>query len=73
MFWDVGGSPISVGHFSNNVLGALPEFFKNEDEWREICSAPLNRKAFLSGLEVKGCSKEIFLVIQKIIDAEKSD
>ncbi len=73
MFWGVDGSPISVGQFLNDMFGALPEFFKNEDELREIWSAPLTRKAFLLGLEEKGFSKEILLEIQKIIDAEKSD
>ena len=73
MFWDPDGSPISVGQFLKNMFGTLPEFFKNEDELREIWSAPLTRKAFLLGLEEKGFSKEILLEMQKIIEAEKSD
>lgn len=51
----------------------LPDFFKNESELREIWSDPLTRKVFLDKISDAGCDREKLLVLQKMIDAEKSD
>src|SRR5207342_1572930 len=49
-FWNADGRPMSAAQFLESLFGALPEFFKNEDELREIWSDPSTRKALLAGL-----------------------
>jgi type I restriction enzyme R subunit len=72
-FWSADGKPISAEEFLNNLFGALPEFFKNEDELRTIWSNPLTRKVLLEKLDEAGYGKAELVNLQKLIDAEKSD
>ena len=72
-FWSADGKPISAEEFLNNLFGALPQFFKSEEELRTIWSNPLTRKTLLEKLEDAGFGKEELHVLQKLIDAEKSD
>lgn len=72
-FWSADGTPMSAAQFLEALYGALPEFFKDEDELRCIWSAPDTRKALLVGLADKGFGREPLLEMQKIIDAENSD
>ncbi|NOT09948.1 MAG: restriction endonuclease subunit R, partial [Gemmatimonadales bacterium] len=72
-FWGVDGVPISAAQFLESLFGALPAFFKDEDELRAIWSVPDTRKALMHRLEEKGFSREALGEMQKIIDAEKSD
>lgn len=51
----------------------MPEFFKNEDELREIWSDPETRKKLLEGLADKGFGRAQLSEMQKMIDAENSD
>ncbi|MCE7070091.1 hypothetical protein LZG74_07260 [Dyadobacter sp. CY327] len=46
-FWGADGKPISSQEFLNNLFGALPEFFQNEEELRAIWSNPLTIKIIL--------------------------
>lgn len=72
-FWDASGTPISVEEFMNNLYGALPSFFKSEDELRMIWSDPVTRKALLEQLAEAGYDHEQLSELQKLVDAEKSD
>ena len=72
-FWGADGKPISAAQFLQQLFGALPEFFKDEDELRKIWSDPATRKALLDGLAEKGYGKDLMLEMQRIIDAEHSD
>ena len=72
-FWSADGKPMSAAQFLEALFGALPEFFKDEDELRRIWSAPDTRKALLTGLAEKGFGREPLAEMQKIIDAENSD
>jgi type I restriction enzyme R subunit len=72
-FWSSDGKPISVEEFLNNLYGALPSYFKNEAELREIWSNPLTRKALLDRLADAGYGQSELSELQKIVDAEKSD
>ena len=67
------GSMMSAAQFLESLFGALPEFFKDEDQLREIWSAPETRRVFLSRLDDKGFGHDQMAEMQKIIDAEKSD
>lgn len=72
-FWSAEGRPISSEQFLENLFGALPEFFKSEEELRKVWSHPGTRKAFLEKLEQAGYGFEQLTTLQKLINAEKSD
>lgn len=72
-FWSADGKPISVQEFMDNLFGAMPEFFTNEDELRKIWSNPITRKVFLTKLAELGYGKDELETLQKMIDAEQSD
>lgn len=64
---------MSAVQFLESLFGALPEFFKNEDELRTLWSSPDTRRALLMGLADKGFGKEPLAEMQKIIEAQNSD
>ncbi len=72
-FWHPDGTPMSAQQFMEILFGKLPEFFSNEDELRELWSAPATRARLLEGLEEKGFGQDQLAEMQKIIDAENSD
>lgn len=72
-FWSADGKPISADEFLQNLFGKLPDFFKSEDELREIWSNPVTRKSLLEKLDEAGYGKDELTSLQKLIDAEKSD
>lgn len=72
-FWSADGKPISAEEFLNNLFGELPNHFKNEDELRTIWSNPITRRTLLEELDAAGFGKDELAILQKIIDAEKSD
>jgi type I restriction enzyme R subunit len=73
-FWSADGKPISLEEFFNNIYGAMPEFFKSEDELRKIWSNPTTRKAFLEKIDAMGFGKDELETLQKMIEgAEESD
>ncbi|MBW8050327.1 MAG: DEAD/DEAH box helicase [Cytophagales bacterium] len=72
-FWSADGRPISAEEFLHNLFGALPDFFKSEDELRIIWSHPMTRKTLLEKLDEAGFGKEELNTLRKLIDAEKSD
>ncbi|HVT00620.1 MAG TPA: DEAD/DEAH box helicase family protein [Patescibacteria group bacterium] len=72
-FWSADGKPISAEEFLNNIFGALPDFFKNEEDLRRIWSNPITRKVFLDKISELGYGKDELETLQKMIDAEDSD
>ncbi|MBK6771244.1 MAG: GIY-YIG nuclease family protein [Ignavibacteria bacterium] len=72
-FWSADGKPISVEEYLKELYGALPDFFKSEEELRKIWSNPITRKTLLNRLTEAGYGIEELTTLQKIIDAEKSD
>jgi type I restriction enzyme R subunit len=64
---------MSAAQFLESLYGALPAFFKDEDELRALWSAPDTRKRLLEGLAEKGFSREPLAEMQKAIEAENSD
>ncbi|MBU6415325.1 restriction endonuclease subunit R, partial [Patescibacteria group bacterium] len=72
-FWSADGKPISLQEFMDNMFGAMPEFFKNEEELRKIWSNPTTRKAFLEKISALGYGKDELETLQKMINAEQSD
>ncbi|MAT43281.1 MAG: restriction endonuclease subunit R [Anaerolineaceae bacterium] len=72
-FWNADGKPLSAEEFLQNLFGALPAFFKDESELRQIWSNPQTRQAFLEKLSNAGYSQDDLILCQKLIDAENSD
>jgi type I restriction enzyme R subunit len=67
------GRPISIEEYMENLYGALPDFFGNEEELRKIWADPLTRKGLLARLNDSGFNRDDLLTLQQLIDAEKSD
>jgi type I restriction enzyme R subunit len=72
-FWSADGRPMSAAEFLESLFGALPEFFKDEDELRRLWSDPDTRRKLLDGLAEKGFGREPLAEMQKVIEAENSD
>jgi type I restriction enzyme R subunit len=72
-FWDPSGKPMSAAEFLVSLFGALPEFFKSEDDLRNIWSVPDTRKALLARLAERGFGADALSEMQRVIDAENSD
>lgn len=72
-FWDADGKPISAAQFLQNLFGALPALFTNEDELRAIWSRPDTRKQLLGRLADAGFGYELLIEIRKLINADESD
>ena len=64
---------MSSQEFLDLLFGQIPEFFKNEDELRQLWSEPETRAKLLEGLAEKGFGSDQLKEMQKIISAEKSD
>ena len=72
-FWSADGRPMSAAQFLESLFGALPDFFRDEDQLRELWSEPATRKALLEGLADKGFGRGALAEMQKAIEAEDSD
>lgn len=72
-FWSPDGRPISAQEFLNSLYGKLPDLFKSEEELRTIWSNPITRKVLLDQMADAGFGTDELMILQKMIDAEKSD
>jgi type I restriction enzyme R subunit len=72
-FWSTDGRMMSAQQFLELIYGALPEFFKDEDELRVIWSKPDTRRKLLRNLEDKGFDRTQLAEIQRVLEAEQSD
>jgi type I restriction enzyme R subunit len=72
-FWSADGKPISAEEFLNNLFGELPKLFKDEEELRKLWSNPVTRRTLLDNLDAAGYPKDDLMLLQKLVDMEKSD
>jgi type I restriction enzyme R subunit len=72
-FWSADGKPISAEEFLNNLFGELPNLFKSEEELRTLWSNPLTRRTLLEKLDAAGFPKSDLLIVQQLVNMEKSD
>ena len=72
-YWSADGKPISAEEFLQNMFGALPAFFKNEEELRKIWASPITRQVFLDQLAEAGYGRDVLITMQALINAEKCD
>ena len=64
---------MSAAQFLETLCGALPEFFRDEDQLRALWSAPDTRCKLWEGLADNGFGKEPLAEMQKVIEAQSSD
>lgn len=72
-FWSADGKSISSEEFMSELFGELPKLFKDEEELRAIWGNPVTRRTLLEKLEDAGFPKSDLLILQKLVDMEKSD
>lgn len=72
-FWSPDGRPLSAAQFLEALYGALPEFFKDEDELRAIWRAPDTRAKLLRNLEGRSFDRAQLKEVQRALAAENSD
>ncbi|MBC8434655.1 MAG: restriction endonuclease subunit R, partial [Verrucomicrobia bacterium] len=72
-FWNPDGTPMSATEFIQQLFGEIPSLFTDEEQLRQLWSAPDTRRKLLEGLEEKGFGAEQLADLAKIIKAEKSD
>jgi type I restriction enzyme R subunit len=72
-FWSADGRPMSAAQFLESLFGALPEFFRDEDELRRLWGDPETRRQLLTGLADKGFGRGALAEMQRVIEAENSD
>jgi type I restriction enzyme R subunit len=75
MFYSVDGKTLTLEEFVQSLFNTLgmPDFFKDEDELRQIWSVPSTRKHLLLKLENAGFPQKQLEDIQDLIDARSSD
>jgi type I restriction enzyme R subunit len=69
------GKSIGVEEYIKSLFKTLklPDFFKSEDDLRNIWSSPITRNELLKKLEQNGFLKENLEEVQKLVNAEDSD
>jgi type I restriction enzyme, R subunit len=72
-FWSADGKPVSAQQFIEELFGALPELFKDEDELRKLWGKPDTRRKLIEGLAERGFAGEQLDEIRKATDAQESD
>lgn len=72
-YWSSDGSPISAEEFMINLFGALPGYFRDEEELRRIWSAPQTRRKLLDRLEQAGFGLDQLNEMKALINADDSD
>ncbi|MCB0463121.1 MAG: DEAD/DEAH box helicase family protein [Flavobacteriaceae bacterium] len=72
-FWSPSGQPISSAEFIQQLFGDLPQFFKDEDQLRELWSLPSTRKKLLEALSEKGYTNAQLEDLRNLIHGEDSD
>lgn len=72
-FWSGKGKPISAEEFIQNLFGAIPSFFKSEEELRTLWADPTTRRTLLDQMENSGFSRNDLKTLQQLVNAEQSD
>ena len=72
-FWGPDGQPVSAEAFIKQLFDALPDFFKSEQELRDIWSNPLTRQGLLQKLEEAGFGLGTLQTLRQYVTNPKSD
>jgi type I restriction enzyme R subunit len=72
-FWGSDGQQLTVEQFLQSLFGELPNFYKSEEDLRQIWSDPLTRIELLTKLADKGFGIVELEKLQELISAVDSD
>lgn len=72
-FWSPDGRPMSAAQFIEELFGALPALFRDEDELRRLWSDPDTRSTLLAELQARGFPPVMLGELRRAIEAEASD
>ena len=67
------GKPITAREFIEKLIGKMPDFFKSEEELRQMWSDPITRKTLLRRFAELGYNRETFKYVQSAMNAEDKD
>jgi len=73
MYWSPEGKPITAKEFVERMFDDLPQFFKDEEQLRQIWSDPTTREKLLDDLAEAGYDEEKLESMKGLIDAKDSD
>lgn len=73
IYFSQEGKPITAREFVERMFEDLPQFFKDEDELREIWQTPDTREKLLQELSEAGYDHDKLSSMQRLIEAENSD
>ncbi|ASG65774.1 restriction endonuclease subunit R [Idiomarina piscisalsi] len=73
LYWSPDGKPITAKEFIERLFDDLPQFFKDEDQLREIWSDPDTREKLMEDLAEAGYDEEKLDDMKALIDAKDSD
>ncbi|MBT4726152.1 MAG: DEAD/DEAH box helicase family protein [Planctomycetaceae bacterium] len=72
-FWGADGQPVTAEAFLKQLFDSLPEFYKTEQELRDIWADPTTRKNLLQKLEDAGYGLEMLKTLRQFVANPKSD
>ena len=72
-YWTADGRPVSSDEFLRQLYGELPELFEDEQQLRQLWSAPYTRRQLLDQLRERGYGPDQLAELAKLVDAEDSD
>ena len=72
-FWSPSGKPISATRYMEELFGALPDLFRDEEELRRLWGDPDTRVKLLGDLEAAGFPRAMLSDLRAAVDAEGSD
>jgi type I restriction enzyme R subunit len=73
MYWSPEGKPITAREYVERMYKDLPQFFKDEEQLRQIWSDPTTRDKLLVDLAEVGYDSEKLDSMKDLIDAKDSD
>ena len=72
-FWGSDGKPVTAEDFVKRLFGKLPEFYKTEQELRNIWADPVTRKKLLEKLDEAGYGVEALKSLRDLVADKDSD
>lgn len=72
-FWGPDGQPVTAEEFIQKLFGKLPDFYKSEQELRDIWGVPETRKTLLESLDDAGFGVEELKTLRDFVADPKSD
>jgi type I restriction enzyme R subunit len=72
-FWSADGQPVTAVDFLKQLFNSAPDFYKTEQELRDIWSDPLTREGLLQKMDEAGFGIDTLKTLRQYIAKPKSD